>query len=390
MHIYLLDDLFRRNEVIDDFESLVWTERFQAFGDFQLVLPPSDRYLNMFRISPYEHVQLSIVNSDRVMLAETINLKEANNKKVLEVTGRSMEKVLEDRIAKLNLSSQTNTPIWAISGSPLNVASVLFSTICRHPFRLGIADHIPRLQIGDWLPRGDLPEHPHIEWEQNPDSLYSAIREVCTTYDLGFRLTRKHESTELYFGIYKGFDRRAGSNTPVIFDSRLNNFDLTSELYSLARFKNGVYVYAGYTVSHTDLETGDVYEEYKERGGFMYARGTTPSTRTGFNRYMMVFQGQIEDPELPVAQIDRSLREQARKELAKHEAVSLIDGVVPNTSGYIYNQDYFLGDLVQVKNDQGGVENKRVSECVITMDSNGRYIYPTLSQISREFEEILT
>jgi hypothetical protein len=38
MEVFILDSLLRRSQVVDKFESLIWTERFSEIGDFELDL----------------------------------------------------------------------------------------------------------------------------------------------------------------------------------------------------------------------------------------------------------------------------------------------------------------------------------------------------------------
>lgn len=42
MEIYILDEGFYETDVIDSYESLIWTERFDSLGDFELVMHPNE------------------------------------------------------------------------------------------------------------------------------------------------------------------------------------------------------------------------------------------------------------------------------------------------------------------------------------------------------------
>jgi hypothetical protein len=41
MEWYTLDDALRRDQVIEEFNSFIWTERYSAWGDFQIIAPYS-------------------------------------------------------------------------------------------------------------------------------------------------------------------------------------------------------------------------------------------------------------------------------------------------------------------------------------------------------------
>jgi hypothetical protein len=57
----------------------------------------------------------------------------------------------------------------------------------------------------------------------------------------------------------------------------------------------------------------------------------------------------------------------------------LFDGEVNQYQGYIYGEDYGLGDLVEMRNRDGVVTYKRVTEQIFVSDANGDRAYPTLA-----------
>lgn len=63
MEVYVLDSLLRRSEVIDRFESLIWTERWASWGDFELAIRSTYGSRGLLR----KGTQLAMNQSDRVM-----------------------------------------------------------------------------------------------------------------------------------------------------------------------------------------------------------------------------------------------------------------------------------------------------------------------------------
>jgi hypothetical protein len=73
------------------------------------------------------------------------------------------------------------------------------------------------------------------------------------------------------------------------------------------------------------------------------------------------------------------MTERGLAELYKNRTLMAIDGEIAKTrSKYVYGVDYYLGDVVEIRNRDGETERMRVSEQIFSDDSNGEYSYPTL------------
>ena len=59
MEVYILDSLLRRVQTVEKFESLVWTERYSAWGDFEIHIVSTLENRNRF----IPGVQLAIMES---------------------------------------------------------------------------------------------------------------------------------------------------------------------------------------------------------------------------------------------------------------------------------------------------------------------------------------
>jgi hypothetical protein len=66
-------------------------------------------------------------------------------------------------------------------------------------------------------------------------------------------------------------------------------------------------------------------------------------------------------------------------ELAKNRQTYGFDGQLSEISQYQYGVDYFLGDLVELRNVDGAVSNMLVTEQIFVSDKQGERSYPTLS-----------
>ena len=99
MEIYLLDDnFFEISPVIDAYVSLIWTERFDKLGDFELIMAPDEnlkRYMTEGRL-------LSITESNRMMVIEKIRETPGDDGAItITYSGPSFERILVGRVARV-------------------------------------------------------------------------------------------------------------------------------------------------------------------------------------------------------------------------------------------------------------------------------------------------
>lgn len=357
MELYILDSLLRRIEVVDTFESLIWTERFAATGDFQLQIKSTRGTRMQFA----EGTRLALRGSYRVMTVENVtNATDGDGRTILKVAGRSLESLLDDRVARDTLADLTIEPTWTLTGTPGDIARQIFNDICVRG-DLDIGDKIPFIQPGTIFPADTIPEsQTTITRQVEPKSVYEAIKEICDSYDLGFRLVRNFDTSQLYFNIYAGNDRttRQTVKTPVIFAMDYDNLQNTSEFSSIEKSKNVAIVLS-------EHGTAVVYGE------------NVPSDVDGFDRrVMLVTASNIEatTPDIPGV-----LRQQGLEALAQARSFSAFDGEINQRGQYKYGIDYDLGDVVEIRSSDGIITYKRVSEQIFVSDSEGEKSYPTFS-----------
>lgn len=358
MEFYTLDSILRREWIFDTFESLIWTERFAAFGDFRLVIESTPVTRNVLATG----VRTVINRSNRVMEIETVtDVKDSDGRALLYVQGEELTKILDDRVATDSMS--TPGP-WSITDQPADVARYMFDQICRNGVPVA-EDVIPFLVPGSLYPPSTLPEpSASITWSQERDTLGTgAIKKICDLYDLGFRLVRNGDESELYFDIYAGNDRRVTfpptELTPAVFSRELDNLQNTKEFKTIDGLKNVAYVFsaAGNRV--------------------VYAPDIDPSVE-GFERRVLIVKS---DVSAGTSGWEALLDQQGAEELAKHRSLQAFDGEVNQNSNYHYGVDYDLGDLVEMMNTDGLTNNMRVTEQIFVEDQEGERSYPTLSAV---------
>lgn len=358
MEVYILDSLYRRIDVVDRFESLVWSERFSAYGDFELQVHSTLENRNRFS----EGTRLAMNESYRVMTIETVkDYADSEGRQILEIKGRSLEAILEDRLARGSMADLTTEPKWVLEGTPLEIATKIFHDICVTGI-LDPGDIIPMVVEGSIFPDDTIsPPIDEITYEIDPKSVYQAVKELCDLYLMGFRLVRNFDTSQLYFDVYTGSNRTANQSLlpAVIFSPGLDNLQNTSELTSIANYKNVAYV-----ISPVGTE-------------IVYAQDIDPSIEGFERRILMVKADDITDTD-PLIATEKMIR-RGYEELGKNRRVRAFDGEISQNSQYQYGRDYNLGDLIQLNNSSGVSNVMQVTEQIFVSDAQGDRSYPTLT-----------
>lgn len=448
MELYVLDSLYRRATVVDAFDSCVWTERYNDVGDLTLDIHSTLGNRNLLTPGTY----LAMNRSKRVMKIDTVEDKRGSDgTQTLICTGSSIENIMDERSARDSVSAGLSAePKWVITGLPAAIARQLFKNIMVDGL-LDPGDVLPFYTVGNSYPVDGLPEPAdEVNLALDPGNLIAALKVICQTYDLGFRITRNADTSQLFFNVYSGNDRTSSQtiNPPVIFAPVLDNLEDGSYLTSTKQYRNVAYVFgadasikvygigvdpntAGFvrrvlTVSAPDLKYPDrttagsggtpAYTvTTAQETSIKVAQGLPTTTQfqsdslaklTKMQRLLgqddvninavLVLVGStltaaqkaditaakdtshVYDPTEDVA-YNAILTAKGVQELAKNNNVTAFDGEIPQYGSYLYDVDYFLGDLVEMRNIDGIVNQVRVTEEIFSQDATGEKNYPTLS-----------
>jgi hypothetical protein len=371
MEVYILDALLRRVEVVDRFISLIWTEREREVGDFELHLASTPANRNRFPTGK----QLVVNESVRLMTVETVeDTTDSEGRKLLKVTGKSLENILDDRTAMKTTDFTIGNNKWKITGNAKTIIETMFNSICVTG-TLSAQDVIPFLGSGAIFPTDSIAADPtSFDWYQEPDTLLNAIKNLCDIFDMGFRLVRNPVTNLLRFDVFTGSDRTTlqTARPAIIFSPEMGNLQNTTEYATIAGTKNCAYVWT---------EVGGSY--YWQ---LVYPDDVDPDVE-GFERRALTLNITLDDSEITTipASINTALQAHGKEELAKLRPWSAFDGEVSQYSQFKYGVDYHIGDLVSMRNSDGNLNSMKVTEQIFVSDEQGDRSYPTLS--IRQFVE---
>lgn len=382
MEIYILDSLLRAIDIVDEYVSMIWTERYAVKGDFELVTLSTPANRNRF----VEDTMLMIPDSKRIMRVKTISdTVDVEKGATLTIKGYELSQIFEERVsASYDVSDPTmlNAVTYFNGYLPLDLMQTMVWRICisASTWQINSGDTIPYLQDMNDHPASLYPAdtipHPSdtVIWEQKIDSLYNAVTDVAKAYDVGYRLYKDPSASKLYFEAYTGVDRTSvqTNNPAVIFSSDMQNLQNTTDYKDSTQHFNvviAVYEYqnpteGGYPPTLTVSETVADPELAFSSGGF--------DQKTKFISISQLPEG------MELTDVPAYLTQLGLEELTRSRPTNVYDGEIDEHADFVYERDYNLGDLVEVRGNDGGAAFMRVEEQIIKYDANGKASYPSL------------
>lgn len=360
MDYYTLDSsTFKRDGIIEGFTSMLSTERFSAWGDFSLVTPSTAAFRSQLPVGKW----IIRDGSTYPMKIETLDDKtDTTGQRVITFTGRSMESLLDARVAMPAFAGLSGTPTWNITDTPGNVARTVFTGICVSG-DLNAHDTIPFYHSGTLLDTGNIPEpSTTVAFALTPGTLYNTLKtQICDVYGLGFRLVRNGDLGQVYFEIYTGHDLTSDQTTlpAVIFSEDFENLFAVERLTSDALDKTVAYVFA------------------QNGTAVVYAAGHS-SSESGFDRRVLYVDAS--DINLAAgAPLTAAMNQRGLQMLMQNTAIYQFDGQIPQLGSYTYGVDYGLGDIVEERDADGTTTQMRVLEQIFVSDDQGDRSYPSFS-----------
>lgn len=356
MNLLILDSDFEATNVVDVFKSLIWTDRYYECGDFEISTYPTIEDIELFKQDYY----LYNANSDRLMIIEKIQISsDVEEGSSMIVSGRSLESILDRRVLWNDIS---------ISGNlQLGIKSLITDNI--------ISPSKPERKIDNFIFEDSTdPRITVMAFDaqyKTGDNLYDIIVDLCKERSLGFKVTL-NASKQFVFKLYLGEDRsyEQDTNDYVIFSPNFDNLISSNYIESKSSYKN------------VCLVGGD--------GEGTARKFTAVGNTSGLERREMFTEASsISSDEVSSTQYTAQLVQKGREDLAQNTEIVTFEGEADTATMFVYGQDFFIGDIVQISNEYGHENRVRVLELVISEDESGYSSYPTFSTMQHEEYETL-
>ena len=362
MELIVMDETLEPFAIIDTYNSLIWTDRYNECGDFELYTAMDHSLLDIIKQDYY----IGRPDSDHVMIIEKIEIDtdvEAGNN--ITVTGRSLESILDRRIVwkETSLSGNFQDGIEKL----LNENIISPSNESRK---------IPNFKMEKST--DTLITSLAIEAQYKGENLYDILTTLCAERNIGFKIVLS-EDNEFIFSLYSGTDRSYDqTNNPyVIFSPNFDNLISSNYIESKSSLKNVTLVSAEDTDKTPD-------EEGAEAPLVETAVGNVSglARRETFTDYGSISRTTEDDKTLSDSEVTAMLRQKGKETLSENADILSFEGEAETSTMFRYGEDFTIGDIVQVEDHYGHESRARVIELVLSDDTGGFSVYPTFSAIA--------
>lgn len=391
LNIYVLNQDLQRVGVIDNYTSLIWANRYIELGDCEVYAPATSANIEIFQVGNY------IIREDDDMICKIEKIETSTNIETgnyLIVTGADCRKILNQRI----VWKQTN-----FKGTAENFIRRLINQNIIAPTDPDRA--IPRFVLGEYYGFDE-----RVNLQVSYEHVGTKIAEICRMFGYGFKVT--FDGTNFVFDVYKGVDRSFAQteNAYVVFSEDFDN--LRSSKYVVDKSDYGSVALVGgsgegkdryLTMVNTSIDTGinrhEIFVDAKSVSKNLsyedlieaYAGGTI-STVSGVVYYSVDGEriatldsaSEPQNAELLDAPYYAILGEAGNEKLAELRTLTAFEGEIESNNTYAYKTDYFIGDIVQIKNEFGIERAVRIVEVVESFNDEGHSIIPTFEYLGGE------
>ena len=229
MELLVLDTDLIAVDIQDTYQSLIWTDRYDQYGDFELKLPMDSSLLSVLQQNYY----LYSTQSEHLMIIEKIEIdSDIEDGNSLIISGRSLESILDRRIIwgqktySGNLQDAIKSMLEDAFISP--PAALADRKISNFIFEASTDSRITALTI---------------EAQYTGDNLYDVISWLCIDNGIGYKIIL-NDSNQFVFKLYIGEDRSYDQDILpyVVFSKKFDNIEDSNYYQDNTNYKNVVLV----------------------------------------------------------------------------------------------------------------------------------------------------
>lgn len=350
MDLFVLDTNFQTLTVVDTYKSLIWTDRYNQYGDFELYTLMMNGVLDYLKQDYY----LWTPESEHVMIIEKLLIKsDVDDGNVLTVSGRSIESILDRRIVwgRLRISGNLQDGVKTLLDECIISPTDKNRKINNFIFEYSTDPAITGLTLTA---------------QYTGDSLYEVIKKICNEHGLGFKITL-NDNMQFVFKLYAGVDRSYNqfANPYVIFSPDFDNLLNSNYVESKTALK---------TCSLIAGEGEGTSRKFASIGG-----GSGLNRRELFTDARDITSDLGDGESLSDEAYEALLIQRGKEKLTENAEVVTFEGEVEPSIMFKYGEDYFIGDIIQIANEHGHEATARIGEIVLSENEQGKSVYPTLT-----------
>lgn len=351
MTLYCMNGLAGVIGLVEIFESVIWNCKFYGYGDFELILPMSQESLDLLEPGRYLVRDIDMLTGGEfrnVMVIENIKISYSTEKGwMLNITGSGLKKIIGRRV----VWSQTNF-------TSTNVETAIRSIITNNIISPSVsARAIGNFELGTAVGFTDT-----FDTQVFSENIAEWVQSTCETYGYGWDVYIKNG--KYVFNLIKGTDRTYDQSSvdPVVFSPEFDNLVSAEYEYQKSDYSNVA------LIGGEGEGTDQVITSFGSASGLdrfeTYVDGSSVSSN-----------GEI----ITLATYISMLQTYGKEQLTGSSFVEKFSGEIINNGMYVLNEDYFLGDKVNIIL-QGITASSRIIELIYSEDANGISLIPTFSE----------
>lgn len=354
MELLILNNNFESVDIVDDFKSLIWTDRYNSCCDFEMYLTVNKKNLTYIK----EDYYIWTKDSEHTMIIEDIAINsDTEDGNHVIATGRSLESILKRRIVwgQKVLTGNLQDGIHVLLNEAIISPTIIERKIDNFIFEASTDPKVTSLTV---------------DTQFTGDNLYSVIESLCKENEIGFKIVLD-ASNRFVFSLYAGVDRSYNQelNPYVIFSPNFENIINSNYYKSKSNAKNVALVAGEGEGTARKTSTVGAGSGLDRRELFTDARDISSDTDEGV---------------LTSEEYTAKLQARGLKDLSEHIIETAFEGEVEATRLFKYGEDFFVGDIIQIANEYGNEGRAYISELIISQSEDGLSIYPTFQTIQEE------
>ncbi len=372
MNIEVFNKDFQRIAICDNYESFIWTDRYNDCGDFELYFGMDIALLEIYQPDYY----LMFDQSEHVMIIEDLQVTtDTETGNHLVVRGRSLESILKRRIVwtQTVLKGNFQNAIKKLTDNNIEKPTNTKRKVSNFKFIVNNDDRIKNISLED------DPQSSDDVVQFTGDVLFDAIKGLCDIFNVGFKITL-NANNEFEFRLYVGEDRSySQSALPyVVFSPTFENI-INSDYSETKSGYCNVTLVAGEgegkdrktqvagEVDSQGLDRRELYTDARDISSEVQEEGQQAKT-------------------IPIAQYNKMLKNRGKENLAEFGIKKEFNGEVEATQLYKYGEDFFMGDVTTLENEYGLVTRVQVMEFIYSDSTSETTAYPTFKVVDNEEE----
>ena len=339
--------------LIDDYESLIWVPRYFEPGDFEVYMKANARTVGLLQLDNY----VTRPDSNMVGIIESVKIEsDPERGNYIIAKGRDLKSLLDRRI------------VWSMT----NIEDTVENGVRRLLTENFISPTLSVRKVENFVLGASQGFTETMSAQYTGDNVLEIVVNLCKQNGIGFRVIL-NEDNDFEFQMYRGTDRSYNQteNPFIVFSPEFENIISSDYLHDKTSLKNACNV--GGEGEGRDRRFKDVgtVSGLNRREIFVDARDISSELEE--------VDSNGDHKTMSLAEYNELLIQRGKENLAECPETIAFEGEVESIRQYVFNRDYFLGDIVTVKNSCGVSRHTRVIEVIQSHDESGHMTIPAFS-----------